>query len=168
MTSPATGRRVDVLLDRTFGDRPRIIKWVKYGSASVAGVITGQSTLLICLVVLELGAVVANLIAVTLGAVPNYLINRAWTFNKRGTHSFTREVLPFWSMALLGLLLSTFTVAWAADRFDENVLAVMAANMFAFGTIWIAKFFVLDRVLFAPLAEALEHEFEEHGHHGHG
>ncbi|MDZ7674633.1 MAG: GtrA family protein [Acidimicrobiales bacterium] len=166
MTAPATSRRVDVFLERTFGDRPRIIKWVKYSSASVAGVITGQSTLLICLVVLDLAAVVANLIAVTLGAVPNYLINRAWTFNKRGTHSFTREVLPFWSMALLGLLLSTFTVAWAADRFDENVLAVMAANMLAFGTIWIAKFFVLDRVLFAPLAEALEHDHDrELGEH---
>ena len=56
----------------------------------------------VCLVVLDLGGRPSNIIAVTVGSIPNYLINRAWTFNKRGAHSFTREVLPFWGMALLG------------------------------------------------------------------
>ena len=64
--------------------------------------------------------ITSNLIAVTVGSVPNYLINRAWTFNKRGAHSFTREVLPFWLMALLGLVLSTFAVAWADARYGEQ------------------------------------------------
>ena len=107
--------RVDALLQRRLGHRPGLLKWVKYSTASLAGVVTGQSTLLFCLLVLDLSPVASNIIAVTLGGIPNYLINRAWTFDKQGTHSFTREVVPFWSMAFLGLLLSTFSVAWAAD-----------------------------------------------------
>lgn len=150
--------RADDLLDRWLGDRPRLVKLVKYSSASVAGVITGQGSLLFFLLVVDLDAVVANFLAVTLGAIPNYLINRAWTFGKSGSHSFTREVLPFWSMAFLGLLLSTFAVAWADDRYDGSVLAVSVANIASFGVLWIARYFILDRVLFAPIAEVLEHE----------
>lgn len=156
MTTPRRTGRVDALLDRWLGDRPRILKLVKYSTASASGVITGQSTLLFCFVVLGFSATLSNLIAVTIGAIPNYLINRAWTFEKQGTHSFTREVLPFWSMAFLGLLLSTFSVAWAADRWDDSAIAVSLANTAAFGVLWVAKYFVLDRVLFAPIAAAVE------------
>lgn len=156
--------RADLVLERVLGNRPRLKKLARYSSASVAGVIVGQGSLLFCLLVLEWSAVVSNLVGVTLGSIPNYLINRAWTFNKRGTHSFTREVVPFWLMALLGLVLSTFSVAWAADAYDDNVIAVSLANIGAFGVLWVARFFILDRVLFAPLAEAIEHEIEEHRH----
>lgn len=149
------------MLDRWLADRPRILKLVKYSAASVAGVITGQSTLLFCFLVLGFSAAISNVIAVTIGAIPNYLINRAWTFDKQGTHSFTREVLPFWSMAFLGLLLSTFTVAWAADRFDDSAIAVSIANTAAFGVLWVAKYFVLDRVLFAPIAAGVDEPAEE-------
>ena len=106
----------------------------------------------------------SNIIAVTLGAIPNYLINRAWTFNKRGAHSFTREVLPFWGMAILGLIISTFAVAWAAGRYDENTLILMAANIGSFGLLWVGRFFILDRLLFKPLAEILEEHEDAEGH----
>ena len=152
------GRRIDGLLERRIGHRPAIFKLVKYGTASVAGVITSVVVLNVCLLVLDLGAVTSNIIAVTAGSVPNYLINRAWTFNKRDRHSFTREILPFWLMAVLGLILSTFSVAWADQRWDGNTLALNIANLAAFGVLWVAKFFVLERVLFKPLVHAIEHE----------
>ncbi len=154
--------RIDRLLHRRLGHRPVIAKLVKYSAASVSGVVTSQVTLVFCLVVVDLSAATSNIIAVTLGAIPNYLINRAWTFNKRGAHSFTREVLPFWLMAVLGLVLSTFAVAWADTRFDGNILVLSAANIGSFGVLWVAKFFVLERLLFVPLAHAIEHEQEHH------
>lgn len=156
MADDTSRGRVDAALQRRLGHRPGMLKWVKYSTASLAGVVTGQSTLLFCLIVLDFSPVVSNVIAVTLGGIPNYLINRAWTFNKQGTHSFTREVVPFWSMAFLGLLLSTFSVAWAAERWDDNIIAVSLANIGAFGVLWVAKYFVLDKVLFAPIAAAIE------------
>ena len=42
-------------------------------------------------------------LAVLIASLPAYLLNRAWVWNKGGAHSFTREVLPFWIMSLLGL-----------------------------------------------------------------
>lgn len=148
--------RVDALLDRFLGSRPQLLKFVKYSTASASGVVAGQTTLLFCLLVLDLGPVPSNITGVMVGTIPNYLINRAWTFEKRGAHSFTREVLPYWSMAVLGLLLSTFTVAWAADRWDDSAIAISLANISAFAVLWVAKYFVLDKVLFAPIAAVVE------------
>ena len=163
MATP-TGRRIDGRLERRIGHRPAVFKLVKYSAASVAGVVTSVIVLNVCLLVIDLDAVTSNIIAVTAGSVPNYLINRAWTFGKRDSHSFTREILPFWLMAVLGLILSTFAVAWADDRWDGNAIAVNIANLAAFGVLWVAKFFVLERVLFKPLAHAVE-ELEEKLHH---
>ena len=155
--------RIDRVLERWLGRRPGMLKLVKYSTASLSGVVSSVITLNVCLLVLELGAVTSNIIAVTVGSIPNYLINRAWTFNKAGTHSFTREILPFWLMAVLGLILSTFAVAWADQRWDGNALALNIANLGAFGVLWVAKFFVLERVLFKPLAHAIEAEVAEIG-----
>lgn len=133
-----------------------IAKLIKYGAASGAGIVASQSVLVFCLVVLDFAAITSNLIAVTVGSIPNYMINRAWTFNKTGAHSFTREVLPFWLMAILGLILSTFAVAWVADRWGDNVVLISGTSIASFGVLWAAKFVILDRVLFAPLASAVE------------
>jgi putative flippase GtrA len=143
---------------------PWIAKWAKYAAASMSGAVSSSLTLYVLLEIVDMGPVPANIIAVTVGAVPNYLVNRAWTFGKRGAHSFTREVLPFWGMALLGLIISTFAVAWAADRWEDNTLVVILANLASFGVLWVARFFILERVLFKPLAELIEEHEDAEGH----
>jgi putative flippase GtrA len=145
-----------VYIDRYLGSYPTIAKFVRYSAASVVAVVVGQTILLTCFVVIGLSAVVSNITAVTLGTIPNYLINRAWTFKRSGTHSVTREVIPFWSMAILGLILSTISVAWVDRTYDGNPLLVSAANFAAFGVLWVARFVILDRILFAPLAQTTE------------
>ena len=139
---------IDARLDRWFADRPIVAKLVRYSSASVAGTVTTQVGLVIFVVLLDWDAVPSNLCATTIGAVPNYLINRAWTWNKSDPHSFSREVLPFWVMTLLGLALSTVLVALAADRWPDSFLVVALANVSGFGLLWVAKYLVLEKVLF--------------------
>ena len=90
----------------------------------------------------------ANLVAVSLAAAPAYVLNRYWVWNKRGRNHLWKEIVPFWGMALLGLAFSTWLVAMA-DRRWGTVFAVSLANLLAFGLLWVGKFVVLDRVLFA-------------------
>lgn len=99
----------------------------------------------------ELRPTVANLCAVTLSTIPNYVLNRYWVWNKRGPNSVSKEIAPFWAMAFLGLLLSTALV-WLAGRFTDRAIVFLAVNFCAFGALWIFKFFVLERVLFASSA----------------
>ena len=127
---------------------PLVRKLLRYSAASVVGVTIGQSALYIFYEVLDWPAVLANLAAVTISSVPAYLINRYWVWEKTDSNSLRREVLPFWGMALLGLLLSTLLVAFADDRTDSPLI-IAIANLAGFGVLWLAKFFILDRVLFA-------------------
>ncbi len=131
-------------------DRPIVRKLVRYAAASMVGVVTGQSCLLLFYEVLEWNAALANFLAVAISSVPAYLVNRYWVWQKTSRNDLRREVVPFWGMAFLGLVLSTIAVSFADDRTDWAP-AIMAANLGGFGVLWIAKFFVLDKVLFAEV-----------------
>lgn len=116
----------------------------KYVAASLCGVVTGQTCLQIALVFLD--KVPANIVAVAVSTVPAYFINRYWVWAKKDSHSIKREVVPFWTMSFLGLLLSTLIVGAVDDA--DNRLLISAANMSGFAILWVAKFFVLDNFMF--------------------
>src|SRR5829696_2739990 len=125
---------------------PTVLKLAKYSTASVAGVLVGQATLIFALEVLGWAAMPANLASVTLGCIPNYTINRYWTWQQSGENRLWGEVVPFWSMAILGALLSMLAVAYA-DRTWGGTFAVAVANLSGFAVLWVAKFFVLDKLM---------------------
>jgi 4-amino-4-deoxy-L-arabinose transferase-like glycosyltransferase/putative flippase GtrA len=101
----------------------------------------------------------ANVVAVAVGIVPSYLLNRRWVWGVSGRSDPGREVLPFWLMSFAGLIVST-SAAGAVDRlataasWSSNVhtASVLAANVGAFALLWIAQYLVLERVLFGPRA----------------
>jgi putative flippase GtrA len=128
----------------------------KYVAASAVGVVTGSTLLLFFLKVVDLEPVPANVAAVTLSSIPAYLINRAWVWNKTSGHSIKREIVPFWTLAFLGLLLSTILVDYVTDHTDNDLLILMA-NWGGFAILWVAKFFILDKVLFGGGATPEEH-----------
>jgi putative flippase GtrA len=125
---------------------PTVLKLAKYSTASVAGVLVGQATLIFCLEVLDWAAVPANLASVSFGCIPNYTINRYWTWQQSGENRLWGEVVPFWAMAILGVILSMLAVAYA-DRTWGGTFAVAVANLSGFAVLWVAKFFVLDKLM---------------------
>lgn len=131
---------------------PTVVKLLKYSSASCAGVVVGQSVLALFYSGLGWGAIPANLVSVTLGAVPNYTINRYWTWHQTGKNRLWGEIVPFWVMSFLGMVVSLFTVAYAEDRWDTG-LAVGLAQVAGFGVLWLAKFLVLDKVMWRIVHE---------------
>ena len=140
------------LIDRVQSDLGR--KTFRYAMVSVVSVIVGQAVLIFCSGLLGWSGVASNLTAVSIGSVPSYLLNRYWTWGKRGRNHFLTEVLPFWGMALIGLAGSTWLVAIADERWGTT-LAISAANLSAFGALWIIKFVVLNKILFRSHPEDL-------------
>ena len=130
--------------------RPLVQKLVRYAAASAVGVTIGQSCLFFFDAVLEDPSALANLLAVAISSIPAYLINRYWVWQKNDRNDLRREVVPFWGMAFLGLLLSTAAVVLVDERTDWRP-AIQAANLAGFGVLWVAKFLVLDKVLFADI-----------------
>ena len=123
------------------------VKLLRYSGVSVITVLVTQSCLWLGLAVIKWPALAANVFAVTIGAVPAYLMNRSWVWGRRDSHSVRAEILPFWLYSLLGLVISTTLVALAEIWFTSTAV-LMLANLVAFGALWLGKFFVLEKVLF--------------------
>jgi putative flippase GtrA len=104
----------------------------------------------------------ANIVATAAGTVPSFELNRRWVWGKRGQRSLLKEIGPFCALSALGLLLSTVAVSvltdWAIKfGYGPAVQSVVAdaANLMAFGSLWIVQFVVLDRVLFRAEVDAV-------------
>jgi putative flippase GtrA len=125
---------------------PTVRKLAKYSTASVVAVTVGQPVFWIFDGLLGWDAVPANLVSVSAGAVPNYLINRRWTWSQTGKNRLWGEVVPFWVMSALGLFLSLLAVNYADNRWDSTVINAVA-QLAGFGVLWLAKFLILDKVM---------------------
>ncbi len=133
----------------------RIRQLLRYAAVSCVATGVSQVVLVVLVATRATSAVEANVIATMVGTVPSFELNRRWVWGKSGNRSLAKEVVPFAAISASGLLLSTLAVAiassWAeASAFSDvaRTVTVQAANLSAFGVVWIAQFVVLDRVLF--------------------
>ncbi len=129
-------------------------KFFKYTAVSVVSVVISELTLVTALQFVE--ATWANVIAVSVGTVPSYQLNRRWAWGKTGKGHLWREVMPFWIMSFIGLAVSTIAVY----LLEQNVVAdqehltgkekalVALTNLGAFALLWVAKFLIINKVLF--------------------
>lgn len=88
---------------------------------------------------------VANVFAACVMSMPAYLLSRAWVWEVDGRHDMRRQVLPFWAITVLGLVVSTLFAA-IADRVFGAGVAVNIASLIGYFIVWVAKFFMLDRL----------------------
>lgn len=142
-------------------------KLFRYSVASVVAVAVS----LVCLVffngVLNLHAVPSSILATAVATIPNYMMNRRWAWGKDGRSHLLREVVPFWTLALIGLAFSTLCVKWMEAYAQHHHFShltrtgtVAVVYVGAFGVLWVAKFIIFNKVLFAhhpqDLPEALD------------
>ncbi len=135
----------------------KYVKAFRYMVTSGVSVVVGQVTLFVLYGVFrKFSATSSNVIATGVSAVPAYYMNRNWAWGKSGKSHFWKEVFPFWALAFLGLAVSLVTVSFA-DKFAKShsfshlgaALAVNFASLFAFGVLWVGKYFIFNRFMFS-------------------
>lgn len=131
-------------------------KFLKYAAGSGISAVISQVTFVMSFGVLHLfGSRGCSIFATLVGTVPSYFLNRHWAWQKRSKSSFSKEVLPYLTMAVLGLVFST----WAADFSNSHsgflgashtlkVIFVSGSYFGAFAILWVGKFLFLNRFLF--------------------
>ncbi len=92
----------------------------------------------------------------TVTSIPSYFLSRYWIWGKNDKNRFWGEVVPYWGLAFAGLILSTVFVA-VASQWSDSTIVVSLANLAGFGVLWVAKFLILDEVLFKAQAPAEAH-----------
>ena len=137
-------------------------KMVRYTLVSVISVAVSQAAFIMVFGVLQLwGARGSAIFATCVGSVPSYYLNRNWAWGKSGRSHIWREVVPFWVLAFVGLVFSTWSADFAHTHTQGmhshllHVAVVSAAYLGSFGVLWVAKFLAFNRVMF------VHHEPEE-------
>ncbi|MFP5375728.1 MAG: GtrA family protein [Acidimicrobiia bacterium] len=134
--------------------RPGLRKLIKYSMVSLISVVVSQVVQFATFVVTHNG-VLSSIVAVAVGTVPSYELNRRWTWRKNGPSHLWREIVPFWVMSFVGLVFSTlcvyFAEQWADGRDFSKArtgLLLNLASLAAFGILWVGKFLIINHLLF--------------------
>lgn len=130
---------------------------MRYSGVSIAVLALDQVVLFVCFGVAQWSTTQANLFAFALLTGPSFYANRRWVWGDStpGTR-IMGQVLPFWVLGIVGLLLSIWATGVVAARTDEiadrhvQALVVNVASVAAYGLVWALKFVLLTAVVFNP------------------
>jgi putative flippase GtrA len=158
-------------------------KLIRFTSVSLVATATSQAGIIVFYGIFHLwGVVQSTLVANLLATIPSYHLNRKWTWGKTGRSHLMKEILPFWTISIIGITFSFFmsfgakyvvhkhsypqVSAAAAWPHWANTLIVMAVNFLAFGIFWVLKLMLFNKIFHVPneldeVEEHLEHEEEE-------
>ncbi len=143
---------------------PEAKRLFRYTMVSVISTVVAFSVLALVFGVLHLaGPVVSTVIANAVAVVPNYYLNRKWVWGKGGRSHLMKEVVPFWAMSAIGIVVSIFGAAIARHigvthhlaHFEQTVV-VLAANILSFALFWVLKFIVFNRLFRVHPLEELD------------
>ena len=131
-------------------------KLLRYSAASVVSVCVSVVFLVLFDGVLGWPAVLSSTLATAIATVPSYELNRKWAWGRSGKSHLWKEVAPFWALAFLGWLCSTVSVdaveAYAKHHHYGHLLKTFVVTVVyvgAFGILWVGKFVIFNKVLFA-------------------
>ena len=150
------------------------MKLVRYGAVSVISTTVSLTVLGVLVFTGALTPGWANVVATAVGTLPSFELNRRWVWGRTGRRSILAEVGPFWALSFTGVALSTLAVSvaghWASSaglHAGMRALVAQAANVCAFGSLWLAQFLILDRSVFgrAPVPAPAVREGALHVHH---
>ena len=138
--------------------RKRIRLWGRYTGASVvAGIIS--EVVFVVTYWFAGNPLLASLVAFVSGAVPNYLMNRYWAWQRRGRPDRSRELLPYVVIvivtALIAVLVTTAADRWVREHVTAHALQVTLvaiAFLATYGTMFVLKFVLFDRFIFVDRA----------------
>src|SRR3954469_1228062 len=98
----------------------RVRRLSTYTAGSVVAAGCRELALVVCCGLLHLAPAVSSTIAWVAGAVPNYWLNRRWTWQRTGRPSLRGELLPYVVIILLTLALAAVVTkgvdGWLRDQ----------------------------------------------------
>jgi putative flippase GtrA len=138
-------------------DRGLVPTLLRYVTGSVVAAVCSEVAFVLLYGVLGAGTTWSSVLSWLAGAVPNFWLNRTWTWRRTGRPSLRREVLPYVAIILLTLLLATLAThgadVWLHHRdVSDSVRVVLVAGVFlaVYVAVFLLRFVLLDRLFGRP------------------
>jgi putative flippase GtrA len=132
---------------------PLLLKVWRYGAGSIVAFVTSSVAYYVCYGWLHLGAISSTWVAFVMGAVPNWILNRRWAWQRQGKEGAGRESLLYLLVSLVSLLASsgaTKVTALAVTHTSHTLkdLLVTFSYMASVVALSVLKYVVYDRFVF--------------------
>ena len=145
-------------------ETPEAKQLLRYAMVSVVSTVVSFGTLALVFGVFHFwGEIGSTVFANAVATVPSYYLNRGWVWGKNGRSHLMKEIVPFWAMSAIGIVVSIFGAAIARHLGIEHHLAhlqqtvvVLFANVMSFAIFWVLKFLVFNRLFKVHPLEELD------------
>lgn len=134
-------------------------KLSRYTAGSVVATVISECVFVVTYA-LGAAAAVASVAAFVAGAIPNYFLNRRWAWRRSGPHSM-RQAVSYTAVvlgtALLAVVATSLTEAWSRHAVSSHAVQVFfgaAAYFLTYAVMFLVKFALFDRVVFADRGES--------------
>jgi putative flippase GtrA len=134
---------------------------------SVVAFAVSEATLIVCFGIGHVGPAVASVLAFLAGAIPNYFLNRSWVWKRRGRIEIRDELVPYILVSaaslIIAALVTTIASGIAPPGHAAQTLFVAVAYFVTYAALFVAKFAVYHRFIFAEslLGSELKGVFRE-------
>lgn len=132
------------------------IRFGRYTLGSAVAVVASEMAFVACYGSGLVGTTASSAVAFVAGAIPNYVLNRSWAFGRRGRVRPGREVALYAAVSLVSFASSALATGWASHQAPrvtaDHALRtglVGTAYLATYGVLFLAKFAVFHRVIFA-------------------
>ena len=131
---------------------PLLRKVVRYGTGSLVATACSEAVFLLLYGVLSTSTTTASVLGWLAGALPNYWMNRTWTWGRRGRPSLRHELLPYVAIVALTLLLAVGATALVdsalAGTGSDTVRSGLVGGTFllVYVLVFLLRFFLFDRL----------------------
>jgi putative flippase GtrA len=133
--------------------RQLVEKVLRYAAGSVVATVCSEATFLLLYGPARSTPAVASALGWLAGAVPNYWLNRTWTWRRRGRPSLLKEVLPYVAIVVVTLVLAVVATSLVDRALKETTVShpvrtVLVGGTFlgVYGVVFVLRFYLLDRL----------------------
>ena len=136
--------------------RPLAVRLAKFTAGSAVATVISEVAFLLMYGLLHAGTRLAGVVAFVAGAIPNWALNRRWTWQRRGRPRLGREVMPYVAVVIATAVAATALSGLADDWVraldtprSVQVGLVGMAYLLPFGVVFLLKFVLFERVVFS-------------------
>jgi putative flippase GtrA len=138
---------------------PALLKLWRYGAGSVVAFVTSVVVYYVFFSFAHLGAIGSTWVAFVAGAIPNWVLNRRWAWEKRGRDGVARESALYVLVSIVSLVASsaaTKATALAVVHTNHTArdLLVTFSYMASVVVLSVLKYLVYDRFVFVDKRRA--------------
>jgi putative flippase GtrA len=136
--------------------RPLAIRLARFTAGSVVAAAISEAVFVLVYGPAGAGPRVAAVVAFFAGAIPNWALNRRWTWQRRGRPRVRREILPYVAVVASTAVTAT-AVSGLADGYVRDLEAprqvqvglVAMAFLLPYAAVFLLKFLLFERLVFS-------------------